>query len=121
MLISVPVAEYSRYALSASRWAVFLPSVGSVLMCGLSSGAQDVKLLHAQAEKRGRDDASQHALRRPLRKIDDSRLPHYAEQRREQGHGSARRSFNVHLTPPTRPTLSSRKPVQGSMFHARSS
>ena len=76
-----------------------MPSVGKVLLRGLSSDAQDVKLLHAQAEKRGCDDASQHALWRPLREIRDSRLSHHAEQWVKHKHGSASGCFDVHLTP----------------------
>ena len=59
-------------------------------MCGLSSDTYDVKLLHARAEERVCDDASQHARQQPLRETGDSRLHHHAEQREKQGHGSAR-------------------------------
>ena len=45
------------------------------------------------------DDASQHARQLPLLETGDLRLPHHAEQRGKQVHGSARESFNVHLTP----------------------
>ena len=45
------------------------------------------------------DDASQHALQRQLRETSNSRLLHHAEQRGKHGHGGARESFHVHLTP----------------------